>query len=227
MHTISLDKIKLHKEKSEVHKQGEAQELTVSSGVQPDWHLTKKQQLSKQEQAIHNLMFSCVFLCQQDHSLNSIEPLCVLLEELGIQLLPAETLGVSYRNDTAALLFIQHIAHYLHSDLVDKIKKVLFQVCQFLYKFIHIFYYFFYFLAWMLDETTSRSTEKSCIIYVRYIDDFEAKTSYYGLADLGGDGTAGSIVKALTGMWKNDGLDAKNTGWLATDNASTFTGSVK
>ena len=25
-------------------------------------------------------------------------------------------------------------------------------------------------LGWMMDESTSRSTEKSCIVYVRYLD---------------------------------------------------------
>ncbi|CAF3984796.1 unnamed protein product, partial [Adineta steineri] len=201
MATLSFDKIKLHKEKSEVHKQAESQELTVSSRSQPNWPSTKQKQLSKQEMAIQSLMLSCIFLCQQDNSLNSIEPLCALLEALNIQLLPAETTGVNYRNDTAALSFLQHIADYVHSELVDKIKK-----------------------RWMMDESTSRSTEKSCIIYVRFVENFEAKTSFYGLVDLEGDGTANNIVKALTNMWKNDGLDATNSCWLATDNASTFTG---
>ena len=123
MQTLSLDKIKLHKEKNEVHKQAELQELTVSSRSQPDWYLTKKNQLSKHEQAVQNLMITCIYLCQQNNSLNSIEPLCVLLEKLGVQLLPAEISGVSYRNDTAALCFIQSIAHHLHSDLVERIKQ--------------------------------------------------------------------------------------------------------
>ena len=48
-----------------------------------------------------------------------------------------------------------------------------------------------------MDETTSRSAEKSCIIYVRYMENFESKTSYYGLLELDGDGTANNIVKSL------------------------------
>ena len=75
MQTLSLDKIKLHKEKNEVHKQAELQELTVSSRSQPYWYLTKKNQLSKHEQAVQNLMITCIYLCQQDNSLNCIEPL--------------------------------------------------------------------------------------------------------------------------------------------------------
>ena len=78
----------------------------------------------------------------------------------------------------------------------------------------------------MMDESTSRNTEKSCIIYVRYVDNFEAKTAFYGLVDLDGSGNATNIVTALTDIWKKDGLDAKNSCWLATDNASTFTGSI-
>ena len=38
-------------------------------------------------------------------------------------MLPAEVSGVSYRNDNAALTFLQHIARVLHSDLVNKLKK--------------------------------------------------------------------------------------------------------
>ena len=76
----------------------------------------------------------------------------------------------------------------------------------------------------MIDESTSRSTDKSCIVYVRYVENFEAKTSYYGLLDLNSDGTAKNIFKSLTCLWKKDDLNPKNSCWLATDNASTFTG---
>jgi len=67
-------------------------------------------------------MFSCIFLCQQDYSLNSLEPLCNLIEKLGVTLLPAEVPSVSYRNNKAALCFVQHIADVLHKELVEKIK---------------------------------------------------------------------------------------------------------
>ncbi len=40
-----------------------------------------------------------------------------------MKLLPAEVSGVSYRNDTAALTFLQHIASILRDDLIEKIKK--------------------------------------------------------------------------------------------------------
>ena len=76
----------------------------------------------------------------------------------------------------------------------------------------------------MLDETTSRSVEKSCIVYVRYIDNFEPKTSYYGLIGLDGDGTAQNIVKSLVHLWEQDDINLINTCWIASDNASTFTG---
>jgi hypothetical protein len=76
----------------------------------------------------------------------------------------------------------------------------------------------------MMDESTSRSTSKMCIVYVRYIEDDEPKTSYYGLLDLRGDGTAKNIVETLECLWKNDDLIPTNTCWLSTDNASTFTG---
>ncbi len=68
-------------------------------------------------------MFSCVYLCQNDQSLNSFSPLCDLLEKAGVKLLPAEISGVSYRNDNAALTFIQHIASVLDIDLVNKLKN--------------------------------------------------------------------------------------------------------
>ena len=123
MTTVALDKIKFHKEKSEVHKQAEEQELVVSSKVQPDWNQTRQQQFSKHEQCVHNLMLSCIYLCQNDISLNNIESLCSLLEKLQVNMLPAEVAGVNYRNDTAALCFVEHIAAYLHEEVVNKLKN--------------------------------------------------------------------------------------------------------
>ncbi|CAF4940045.1 unnamed protein product, partial [Rotaria socialis] len=163
------------------------------------------QQLNKHEQSIQNLMIACIYLCQQDNSINMLEPLCVLLEKLGIELLPAETSCVSYRSNKAAFCFIQHIASCLHEELVEKIKASPV-------------------VAWMLDESTSRCTEKTCIIYGRYIENNEAKTSYYGLLDLQGDGTAKSIVNTLLSLWRKDNINGKNSCWLSTDNASTFIG---
>ncbi|CAF1659717.1 unnamed protein product [Rotaria sp. Silwood1] len=78
-------------------------------------------------------------------------------------------------------------------------------------------------IDWMMDETTSRSAEKSCIIYVRYMENFESKTSYYGLLELDGDGTANNIVKSLVRLWEQDGINPANTCWIASDNAPTFT----
>lgn len=123
MTTFSLDKIKNHKEKSEVHKQAEQLELNVSIGKQPDWRQTQKRQINKHQQAIENLMLSCIFLCQEDYSLNSLESLCNLLEKLGVSLLPAEVASVHYRNNKAALCFVQHIANFLHEELIEKIKN--------------------------------------------------------------------------------------------------------
>ena len=123
MTILSLDMIKRHKEESNVHKQAEQQEITLSSGTQPDWIVTQKKVIDKHEEAIQNLMFSCVYLCQQDQPLNDIEPLSSLLEKVGVSLLPAETSGVSYRNDNAALSFTQHISICLHSELVEKINQ--------------------------------------------------------------------------------------------------------
>ncbi|CAF2091660.1 unnamed protein product [Rotaria magnacalcarata] len=205
MKTFSVDMVKRHKEQSEVHKQAEQQELTVSCGAQPDWTITQQRQLSKHEQAIHNLMMACIYICQQDLPLNSLQSLCILLEKLGITLLPAEVSGVSYRNNKAALGFIQHIASFLHEELLEKIK------CSPV-------------VGWMMDESTSRSTDKMCIVYVRYIEDDEPKTSYYGLLDLQGDGSAKNIVKTLKCLWNKDDLRPTNSCWLSTDNASTFTG---
>ncbi len=75
-----------------------------------------------------------------------------------------------------------------------------------------------------MDESTSRTTEKSCIVYVRYVENYEAKTAYYGLLNLDGDGTADNIVKKLNNLWKKDSLTPIHSCWLSTDNASTFTG---
>jgi hypothetical protein len=74
----------------------------------------------------------------------------------------------------------------------------------------------------MIDESTSRTTEKMCIVYVRYLEDMAAKTSYRGLLDLQGDETAKIIVKALISLWAKNGLNPRHSRWLAIDNASTF-----
>ncbi len=69
------------------------------------------------------MILSAVHLCQQDHSIKSFEKLCILLEAVGVKLLPAELGGVSYRNDIAALEFLHHVANYLHGEIVEKIKR--------------------------------------------------------------------------------------------------------
>ncbi len=76
----------------------------------------------------------------------------------------------------------------------------------------------------MLDESTSRTVEKSLIIYVRYFEGGEAKTTFYGILGLDGDGTANNIVNSMKELWEKDDLNPEKTCWFATDNASTFTG---
>ncbi|CAF1919155.1 unnamed protein product [Rotaria magnacalcarata] len=136
-----------------------------------------------------------------DHSLNSFSSLCSLLEKNGVKVLPAEVSGVSYRNADAALSFLQNVSLFLHEELIEKISK-----------------------SWMMDESMSRTTQKSLIVYVRYLDNYEPKTSYYCLLDLDGDGTAQNIVDSISWMWRKDDIDPRKTCWFASDNASTFTG---
>ncbi|CAF3843446.1 unnamed protein product [Rotaria sp. Silwood1] len=130
----------------------------------------------------------------------------VLSQKVGVKLLPAEVSGVSYRNDNAALIFLQHIASVLHEDLIRKLKNSPV-------------------LGFMMDESTSRSIEKNCIVYVRYLENFEPRTSFYGIISMEGDGSAENIVKRISALWEKDGLQLSRTCWLATDNASTFKGS--
>lgn len=117
-----LEKIKQHKEKSDVHRQAEETELKISSRAQPTWIETRKKEISKQQQAIHNLMFASINICHQYQSLNSLEPWCIVFEKLGVQILPSQVSGVNYRNNDAALGFLQHISGYLHEELIEKIK---------------------------------------------------------------------------------------------------------
>lgn len=147
MTTLSYDKIKQHKNESIVHKQAEKQELLLSSQTQPNWHRTQQRQLDKHEQAVQNLMLSSIYLCQQDNSLNSIESLCVLLEKLGVSLLPAEVASVSYRNSKAAFCFLQHIADCLHQELVEKVKAS--PVCGTITTSIYVTGASFICLGWM------------------------------------------------------------------------------
>jgi hypothetical protein len=119
---LALDKIKEH-HLSDAHKKAEELEIQITSKNQTDWISTRTAVLSGQEESIHNLIYSSIYLCQNDHSLNSFTPLCNLLEKVGVKLLPAEVSGVSYRNDSAALTFLQHVASVLHDDLVKKLKE--------------------------------------------------------------------------------------------------------
>ena len=73
----------------------------------------------------------------------------------------------------------------------------------------------------MIDESTSRTVEKSCIVYVRYFDSYQPKTSYYGLLHMEGDGTATNIVETISDVWEKDDLNPMNSCWFASDNAST------
>ncbi|CAF0838331.1 unnamed protein product [Rotaria sordida] len=203
---MKLSKIKEHKD-NEVHKQAQELELQTASHSQPTWTTTQIKERNKHEAAIQNLILSAVYVCQQDQSLNSFEKLCTLIEALGVKLLPAEIGSVSYRNDNAALDFLRHIASYLHEEILEKIKNSPS-------------------IGWMLDESTSRTVEKSLIIYVRYLENDEAKTSFYGILALDGDGSADNIVKCIESLWRADDLNPEKTCWFATDNAATFTGTV-
>ena len=62
-----------------------------------------------------------------------------------------------------------------------------------------------------MDESTSRTTQKSLIVYVRYLDNFDSKTSYYCLLGLDGDGTAQNIVDSISYMWRKDDVNPENT----------------
>ncbi|CAF4981731.1 unnamed protein product, partial [Rotaria sp. Silwood1] len=202
---FQLYKIKEHKHKSEVHRHAEETELKISARTQPTWIETRAKQISKQEQAVQNLILASIHICRQYQSLNSLEQLCVLLEKLGVQLLPSQISGVNYRNNDVALSFLQHVAYYLHEELIEKIKSSPA-------------------IGWMMDESTSRTVEKSCIVYVRYLENYHPKTAYYTLLDMEGDGTAANIVETISSVWRKDDLDPVNSCWFACDNASTFTG---
>jgi hypothetical protein len=75
-----------------------------------------------------------------------------------------------------------------------------------------------------MDESTSRTVEKSCIVYVRYLENNQSRTSFYSLLDMGGDGSAENIVERISNIWQKDDLNPVNSCWFASDNASTFTG---
>ncbi|CAF3532023.1 unnamed protein product [Rotaria socialis] len=113
-----------------------------------------------------------------NESTRSFEKLCLLIETLGVTLLPAELGGISYRNDTAALEFLRHVASYLHEEIIEKVRQSPSIGKE---KIKSNNYDVLIYLAWMLDESTSRSVEKSVIVYVRYFDEDEAKTSFYGI----------------------------------------------
>jgi hypothetical protein len=100
---LALNKIKEHGLHNEKHIEAQKLELN-SKSIQPDWKTTLSVMNTKRQQSIQNLIVSTIFICQQDHPLNSFESLCNLQEKNGVNLLPAEVSGVSYRNDCAAAL---------------------------------------------------------------------------------------------------------------------------
>ena len=120
---LALNKIKEHGLHNEKHIEAQKLELHSKSKIQPDWKTTQSAMNTKHQQSIQNLMFSAIFICQQDHPLNTMESLCNLQEKNGVNLLPAEVSGVSYRNDCAALCFLQHTARILHQELVEKLNR--------------------------------------------------------------------------------------------------------
>ena len=91
------------------------------SKIQPGWETTQLRTNIKHQDLIQNLMFNAIFICQQDYLINSFEPLCNFQEKMGINLLPTEVSGISYRNDCAALCFLQYIARILCQELVEKL----------------------------------------------------------------------------------------------------------
>ena len=118
---LSLNKIKKHGLNNEKHIEAQKLELNSKSKVQSDWETTQLRTNIKDQESIQNLMFNAIFICQQDHPINSFGSLCNLQEKIGISLLPAEVSGVSYRNDCAALGFLQHTARILHQELVERL----------------------------------------------------------------------------------------------------------
>ena len=119
---LALDKIKEHRS-NERHKEAERLEVQRTSMEQPGWRSTQMAVVSRQQESIMNLMFCCVYICQNDHSLNSFTTLCELSEKIGSKLLPSEASGVNYRNDTSALIFLQHVSSVLHAELVKRLKE--------------------------------------------------------------------------------------------------------
>ena len=66
---LALDKIKEHRF-NEKHKEMEQLEVQRTSKSQPGWVSTRTTAMSRQEESVKNLMYSCIYLYQNDHSLN-------------------------------------------------------------------------------------------------------------------------------------------------------------
>jgi hypothetical protein len=118
---LALNKIKEHGSTNEKHIEAQKIELDRTSQVQPDWPSTQAKVISKNQESIQILISTAIVLCQHDHPLNAFEAWCNLQEKNGVNFLPAEVSGVSYRNPCAALCFLQHTARVLHHELVGKL----------------------------------------------------------------------------------------------------------
>ena len=71
---LALDKIKEHRSNIK-HQEVEKKEIEITRNSQPDWISTRKNLLTQQQESIYNLMYSYIYLCRNDQSLNSFSPL--------------------------------------------------------------------------------------------------------------------------------------------------------
>ena len=71
------------------------------------------------------------------------------------------------------------------------------------------------------------NNQKSCIVYIRYFDSYQPKTSYYGSLDMEGDGTAANRVETISDVWQKDDLNPVNSCWFESDNEPAFPGTFK
>lgn len=185
-----------------------------------DWYSKKR---TKQTSRGYGKFNICIYLYLQDRAITKYFQYIVRFSWKNWREITTRCSGVSYRNADAALSFLQNASQFLHEELIEKEKASstvsmytkLFQCRTKLYAL---------YLGWMMDESTSRTTQKSLIVYVRYLDNFERNTSYYCLIDLDGNVTAQNILDSMSYVWRKDDINPKNTCWFASDNASTFTG---
>ena len=173
------------------------------------------------------LITASVFLCQQGMAFDTLKPLFILYESLSIRTLSVGASAIESSSNEAIICALEHVAQCLHAELIAKVKassvvgKISLSIVLLSLHVILVLE------GWILNAARSKADEELYIVYVRYLENLELKTSYYGLFNLPQTATAKEMAIGLINLWEKDRLKPVHSCWLATDNVSLVTGQLR